>query len=91
MLDDLPPPKIARSDLPSNRLYDFSPEIAKSDLPANRLYDLPSNCLYDLPPPKNHQVRFTLKSSVTTNIGDLRVNRTRQFQGGGKSYRLFEG
>ena len=39
--------QIAKSDLPSNRLYDLPPpEIAKSDLP--------SNC----------QVRFTLKSSV---------------------------
>ena len=32
------------------------PQITKSHLPSNRLYDLP--------PPQNRQVRFTLKSSV---------------------------
>ena len=44
------------------------PKIAKSDLPSNHLYDLP---------PQNRQVRFnlkssvrTLKSSITTDIGD---------------------
>ena len=26
MLDDLPPPKIVKSDLPSNRLYDLPPQ-----------------------------------------------------------------
>ena len=45
-----PTPKIGKSDLPSNRLYDLPPpkspspiypQIAKSDLPSNRLYDLP--------------------------------------------------
>ena len=54
------PPQIAKSDLPSNRLYDLPPhlppQIAKSDLPSNRLYDLPSNHLYDLSPPQNHPV-----------------------------------
>ena len=95
-LYDLPPLKlpspiylqIAKSNLPSNRLYDLPPpkspspiylQITKSDLPSNHLYDLPppklpspiypqiancdlhSNRLYDLPP-RNRQVRFTLKS-----------------------------
>ena len=49
--------QIAKSDLPSNHLYDLHPhppEIAKSDLPSNRLYNLP--------PPQNCQVRFTFKS-----------------------------
>ena len=66
-----PPPEIAKSYLPSNRLYDLPsnrlcrftpPEIAKSDLPSNRLYDLPSNRLWRSP--RNCQVRLTLKSSV---------------------------
>ena len=49
-------PKIAKSDLPSNRLYDLPPpEIAKSDLPSNRLWRF-------TPHPQNRQVRFTLKS-----------------------------
>ena len=91
MLDDLPPPpkspspiypKIAKSDLPSNHLYDLPPpKIAKSDLPSNRLWRFtPPNCqvqftlklpspIYPqitctIPPPRNYQVRFTLKSSL---------------------------
>ena len=69
------PPKIAKakSDLPSNRLYNLPsnrlydlppPEIAKSDLPSNRLYNSPSNRLYDLPP------------GGVNRTDDLRVNRT---------------
>ena len=49
MLDNLPPPEIAMSDLPSNRLY---------DLPSNHLWR------FTPPPPQNRQVRLTLKSSV---------------------------
>ena len=74
MLDDLPPPEIAKSDLPSNRQVRFTlklpvrltppTKIAKSDLPSNRLYDLLSNRLWRFTPPRNCQVRLTLKSSL---------------------------
>ena len=52
-------------------------QIAKSDLPSNRLYDLP---------PRNRQVRFTLKSPTAIYPWQFGgVNRQRRFEG--KSYR----
>ena len=60
MLDDLPPPQIVESDLPSNCLWRFTPpKIIKSDLPSNCLYDLPSNHLWRFtPPPKSSSLTY---------------------------------
>ena len=83
-LYDLPPapPEIAKSDLPSNCQVRFtlkssvrftpppkSPsliylQIAKSNLPSNHLYDLPPPEIAKSDLPSNHQVQFTLKLSV---------------------------
>ena len=57
-----PPPKLPSPIYPQIVCMIYPPEIAKSNLPSNHLYNLP--------PPKNCQFQFTLKSSVTTNIGD---------------------
>ena len=86
------PPEIAKSDLPSNCLYNLPPQnrqvpfALKSSVRFTPLKlpsliypqivctiypyeitksNLPSNCLYNLPPtPQNRQVQFTLKSPV---------------------------
>ena len=83
------PPKITKSDLPSNHLYDLPPQEVNrtDDLRVNRTDDLRANQTWRFRGGVNRT--DDLRVNCTDN---LRANRTWPWWfRGGKSYRRFEG
>ena len=56
------PPKIAKSDLPSNRLYDLPPPNRQVQFTLKSPSPIYPQIICTIYPPRNRQVRFTLKS-----------------------------